>query len=438
MTAHPRPRRTASAALSPLRPYGIAVLLGAAVGGVSVVFLAGVIELTRLVWERLPEAVPWLGEHPGWATVLVCTTGGVLVGLVNRGPSSAQHTHEVHDLDQALAPDDKPATAPGGLLRLAVLGVVSLGFGASLGPEAPLVVIVSALAVRLQGVLRLTRDEAVQLSVSGALGGLFGSPLGAVALPIEKSDQPLASRLALLGPSIAAGVSALWVVLSVLPDGSLHPFTVPDGLVEGQVDGLLWATLAAVVAAGGGLALHAALPRVHALAERVGPLVLRGAVGGLVLGVCGAISPLTLFSGHHEIQELLDGVGERTGWVLVGLAALKALATLACLGTGWFGGEIFPAAMIGTTLGLAVAEVSGTDAVAACAGAGMVAACAVMLRRPVAALLMFLFFLPPGALVAAALGAGVGAAVLAATEPDPLPGGTPRATPEPGGEPERA
>lgn len=403
-----------------LRLYVVATLLGASVGIFSVLFLGAIEVLDQLVWRRLPDAVPWLDRHQAVHAVGACTLGGLFVGVVNRGTASGLHEDEgVHDLDHALADSFGPPPRPAGLLRLAALGVLSLGFGASLGPEAPLVLVVAGLAGRLQGVLHLAREETVQLSVSGALGGLLGAPLGAVALPVEGSEPvDLRARVARLGPSAVAAVAGLWILLALLPNGSLHAFTVPDVLLESRRLDLVWWALAGLLAAFAGAALHAALPPLQRLVARVvRPLVPRAVAGGLVLGLCGAVTPLALRSGHHETQALLDGVGERGALALLGIAAVRSVALLACLSSGWFGGEIFPAAMVGVTVGLVVADLAGTHAVAACAAAGLVAASATMMQRPVAALLVMVFFLPAGTLVPAAVGAALAAGVLAWLRP---------------------
>jgi len=80
---------------------------------------------------------------------------------------------------------------------------------------------------------------------------------------------------------------------------------------------------------------------------------------------------------------------------------------LACLATGWFGGEIFPASALGMAAAMAVASPFGTDAVTICGLAGMAAAGAVVLGRPIAAFLVFLVFVPPGYVVVVALAAAV-------------------------------
>lgn len=404
-------------AWSAVRVHLVAAVLGGLVGLVSVVFLAGVLGLQTLLWHWLPGATPWLEAHRALITLTVCAVGGVLVGLVNRGSAAGRHEDEgAHDLDSALAVSSAAPPRPSGVLRLASLGVLSLGFGASLGPEAPLIAVVAGLAGRLSAVLRTAREDLVQLSLAGATAGLFGAPLGAASLPVEGAPpSEMGRRLSMLGPSLVAALTGLGVVLAVLPSGSLHPFSISRQWVPALGPAAWWCLVAGVLAAASGAALHAGVAPSQRLAARlVRPLVPRAVLGGLVLGVCGVLTPLSLFSGHHETQVLLDEVGERTAWALLAIGAVKVVAVLACLATGWFGGDILPAAMVGALWGLIVADLSGTPAVAACVAAGMVACAATVMRRPVTALLFLAFYLPTGTLVPAAAGAAVAAVLLAA------------------------
>lgn len=400
------------------RTYVVALVLGAATGVVAVAFLGLVHGLEHLVWDVLPEHVDAIAARPELAVVLTCTVGGVLVGLINRGLARRASSAEIHDLETALDEDDAP-TSSTGLARTAALGIVSLGFGASLGPEAPLIVLVGGLAARAARLLHLARDEAVQLSVSAAVGGLFGGPIGAVALPVEGS-QDVATRLRRLGPALVSALAGFWVLVSLLPSGSFEPFQLPDGLVPASDDVvalLLLPAGAALLGVAGGLALHRLLPLAHrAVAAVPGGPVPAATAGGLVLGLCGAVDHLTLFSGHHETQQVLDDLAGYGALALLGLAVLKLLATLACLATGWSGGEIFPAVMVGAALGLTVAATADLTAAAGCLAAGVTGAAGVAMRRPVAALLILLLFLPAGSWAAAALGAAGAALALRLTE----------------------
>jgi hypothetical protein len=142
-----------------VRLHTLAATLGLGVGMVAVAFLGAVHLVTRALWSDSAPA-QWL-PGPDWAGILlVCGSGGVLVGLLNRGGA-------VHDLQSTLeeADHDPPTGARGSvdLGRVAVLGVVSLGFGGALGPEAPLIAIVAGLVMRVRSVLRLAREEAAEI-----------------------------------------------------------------------------------------------------------------------------------------------------------------------------------------------------------------------------------------------------------------------------------
>jgi H+/Cl- antiporter ClcA len=56
---------------------------------------------------------------------------------------------------------------------------------------------------------------------------------------------------------------------------------------------------------------------------------------------------------------LLDAP-ECSSWALAGIALLRRVTLLACLATGWFGGEIFPAAVLGMAAARAVAAPFGS------------------------------------------------------------------------------
>jgi len=82
-------------------------------------------------------------------------------------------------------------------------------------------------------------------------------------------------------------------------------------------------------------------------------LILRGLIGGLGMGLIGALLPLTLFSGEKETLALIDNAREIGFGMLIVLAICKLMATSLVLSTGWKGGYIFPIMFAGIALGLA-------------------------------------------------------------------------------------
>ena len=160
--------RAAASAGQVLRPYGVAAVLGA----------VGLL----------------VGGQPG------CLTRGA-------------RDEGAHDLGASLESTTHPSTGWAALARLAVLGVVSLGFGAALGPEAPLIAIVTGLAANLRGVLHLARDEAVRLSVSAALGVSSAPRWEPWRFRSRRVRRLARKRVQRVAPSLVAAVAGLWVLL---------------------------------------------------------------------------------------------------------------------------------------------------------------------------------------------------------------------------------
>jgi H+/Cl- antiporter ClcA len=87
-------------------------------------------------------------------------------------------------------------------------------------------------------------------------------------------------------------------------------------------------------------------------------LIVRGLIGGLGLGIAGALCvflrwPTVLFSGEAETLDLINRAAEIGALTLIVLALVKLFVTTLCLATGWKGGYIFPTMFAGAALGMA-------------------------------------------------------------------------------------
>lgn len=395
-----------------MRIIPIAICLGAGVGLLVSAFIWGVVAVKNLVWSQSA----W--NYSGWLVFFICLVGGLVVGCINQFEHNK--SSQAHDLDEVfqevenIEQNELPSASH--IVRRVGLGIASLGFGGPLGPEAPLIEIASQMSARLASVLRIARFEAVQISVAGALGALFGAPLALATDEATHSEKPSpqAHRFIQLGPEIIAGVTAFIVFKKLLPGDGFHSFTGdsgPDNSLIGM--NLLWVAVAALLVGCVVRAFQSALPRVRrvTVSHVPGGAITAGLLGGAVLGVGGMTNKLVLFSGHHEIQELVD---EHRKWsFLLGIMLLKIVVLLACLAGGWFGGQIFPMAFIGAALSLAVGDIVGSHASLMLAGVGFVAASTVGLRKPLLSLIFGLLFFPTGTWLAMALAAGLASTLIA-------------------------
>jgi H+/Cl- antiporter ClcA len=372
--------------------YLIAAVLGAGVGLISIGFLFAVKTAKELIWtselERINPVV----------VLSICVVGGLLVGVLNQLAEKSRS--EVHDLTEAIADMEEVETKQAPPARLifgrAGLGVVSLGFGGPLGPEAPLIALVAQLSSRLSHILKVTQARVVELSVAGSLGVLFGVPLVLAGIESEEKskNRNIGQRIVARGPEILAAISSLFVITKLLPEIGIHQFTSANSAEVGFGIDLIWVVLIALLAASLGLAIVRATPKARELvvSKIPGGAIPAGLLSGLILGASAVVTPLVLFSGHHEIQEILDstiGIGN-----LLVVVALKTLVLIACLAGGWYGGQIFPLAFIGAGTALVVAELVNSSATLGLVAAGFVAASAVGIRRPALALLLGFVLFP--------------------------------------------
>ena len=378
--------------LGSLKIYLIAIVLGAGVGVISIGFLLAVKTAKNIIWtsdlERISPA----------AVLGICTAGGLLVGVLNH--LSEKSRLQAHDLTEAIADMEEVETKQAPPARLifgrAGLGVVSLGFGGPLGPEAPLIALVAQLSSRLSHILRVTQARVVELSVAGSLGVLFGVPLVLAGIVSEDKakERNLGQRLVARGPEILAAISSLFVITKLLPEIGIHQFTSSNSSEVGFGIDLIWVALIALLAATLGIAIIRATPKAREfmVSKIPGGDIPAGLISGLILGASAIVTPLVLFSGHHEIQHLLDSpipVSE-----LLVAVGLKVLVLIACLAGGWCGGQIFPLAFIGAGTALMIGELVNSTAVLGLVAAGFVAASAAGIKRPAFALLIGFILFP--------------------------------------------
>ncbi|WP_239066441.1 ion channel protein [Demequina activiva] len=305
--------------------------------------------LDHALWERLPE---WIGVAPdaAWWIIGVLTATGAAVGLVLRyAPGHGGHDPAKVEL---IAPPLPLSALPGVALAL----ILGLAGGVSLGPESPIIAIAIAISVWFtrRFAKHVTVEMALMMAAAGMLGAMFGSPVAAALLLTEvvagaKRGGLLWDRL--FAPVAAAAAAALTAdLLGVALDA-----TEGQGFEQVTLVQLLWGAVAALAAAALGIAGAWAMPRLWRLLRTLRSPVLYATLGGLVLGILGAIGgPITLFKGAAQTSQLVQTADEMSTWHLVLLAVIKTVALVIAAAAGFRGGRIFPAVFIGAAAGLVV------------------------------------------------------------------------------------
>ena len=378
----------------------VVLLVFAAVVGVVVSYAAwGFLEAINWiqdgVYDDLPGALGFDSTPTWWSLPVLAIAGLITAFAIVRLPGGGGHV----PANGLSAGQTLPVDLPGVILA----ALASIGLGAVIGPEAPLIALGGGLAVLLTRLAR--RDAPPQMLMVMAAAGsfaavslIFGSPLIAAVILIEAIGLGGPRVPIILLPGLlAAGIGSLVYIGTRSLAGlntsaySLQPLSLPAFDEPGWAD-FGWTIALGVAAA---LITFAAVwlgTRVHGLAMR-SPYLLLPAAGLAVAGLAIAFSEWTghgvdevLFSGQDALPDLAQNPAAWSVASLVLLLLFKGAAWGISLGS-FRGGPTFPALFLGAALGVAASHLPGlalTPAVAV----GMGAMTASMLRLPLSAVVI--------------------------------------------------
>jgi chloride channel protein, CIC family len=233
-------------------------------------------------------------------------------------------------------------------LLVAMQTLISNGCGASVGLEAGYAQIGAGLASYLGVRSRLRRQDLrilVGCGAGGAIAAAFGAPLTGAFYAFELiiGAYSLANAIPVFAATLAASLTTQAII------GAPYDITAPAVAPLTFLDYGALIGLGLVAAAVGVGAM-----RVAALIERAFRAVIRWrlirpVVGGLMVGSMALYSPQVLGAGHGALG--LDFYWPLTARDLAILIALKLLACLVSLASGFRGGLFFASLFVGSLLG---------------------------------------------------------------------------------------
>lgn len=377
-----------------MRQWAIAIGYGFLAGAAAVV----VLKLMELVTHLL-----WRGGETGWRIFLIIMAGGVLVAVIRhftRG-YDLELSQQVHDASDLVNIHHRH------ILLVATIAIVSVGFGGAIGPEAGIVAVVTEISAIMSVILAHNAQERRLIGesgVAGALSGLYGSPPGGAVVSEGESHTPLPL---LLGAGVA-GLLGFLLAASIMLERGAFRVQLPAYTSPGDGTDMLRAILPALLGALTGLAFVSVLPLLRFLVSKFGNVTMQTLGGTFLFAMLASVLPVLRFSGHHELEPMLEW-GKTSGmWALMGLALLKVLALSICLVSGWRGGAIFPLIFAGAAAGGAALWLIPDTHPTLALIAGISAAVTVGFGKPLAAALIIIFIIAPFAAGPICVGALIG------------------------------
>ncbi|MEO8029931.1 MAG: chloride channel protein [Gemmatimonadota bacterium] len=329
---------------------GVVIALGAGFLAEALMALIGLI--TNLAFYGRVSLVfsSPAGNALGPWVIVVPVVGGLLVGVIARWGTPAIRGHGIPEVMERILVGES-RIAPRVTVLKPVGSAIAIGTGGPFGAEGPIIATGGALGSLVGQALRVTADERKTLLAAGAAAGMsavFGSPVSATLLAVELLLFEYRPRS--LAPVALASATAAGLRIVFHGSDAIFPMefiATPSG----------WAlaayTLIGVVIGGLGVAITKGLYLLEDAFERL-PVhwMWWPAIGGVVVGVMGYLSPRTLGVGYDNIQQLLNG--SLAGQALLFLVIAKLISWSVALSSGTAGGTLAPIFTIGGGAGVLV------------------------------------------------------------------------------------
>jgi CIC family chloride channel protein len=291
-----------------------------------------------------------------WHRALVCAVGGFVAGALlqaglawaRRGPRGDKH---LDYMDAARAGDahlnDRTT------LARSVSALVSIGTGASIGREGPMVQLAAWLAswpARLLPLSAQQRNAIMVAGVAAGIGSAYHAPIAGVVFVLELALGFFARDT--VAPVFIASATASTLVYWLSEPAPLYTMStvtmVPTHLGLALAAGVFFGVIAWI--------LLGLLEAAHKLFARIPVLTLRLGTGGVLVGLISMAVPDVWGNGYSVVTQVLQG--QLLWQMLAAILVAKVAATALSSGSGAIGGVFTPSLLVGAAAGSLVAQIA--------------------------------------------------------------------------------
>jgi len=325
----------------------IAILIGLAAGALAVGFRYLLLLASEFFWNNSGDLLAAAATLPWYQVLLTPVAGGLLIAPVIARWAPETRGAGVPEVIEAVVTREGIIHHRTTFFKT-LSTVISIGTGASVGREGPIVHIGSSVGSSIAQLLGFSAEWRRVFLACGAAGGIaatFNAPMAGMLFAAEIILVDF--QVSYLSHIAISAVTATVVSHHFL--GHLPTFLVPSFALVSYWEIPLYGLLG-VVAGIVSILFIRGVSAVERLHERCRiPIYLRPAVGGLLVGLIALGWPHVLGVGYQSINLVL-GARLAVGTMLI-LVVLKLFATAFSVGSGFSGGIFAPSLVLGALLG---------------------------------------------------------------------------------------
>jgi chloride channel protein, CIC family len=246
-----------------------------------------------------------------------------------------------------------------------ITSALTVGFGGSVGLEAPIVVTGSAIGSNVARTMHLNykkRTVLIGCGAAGAIAAIFNSPIAGVIFSIEVILAEVS--IAAFIPLLIASVSGSLISMVLLGDDVMFSFQLKDPFTASDVPYFILLGIGCGITS---LYFTRVMYRVEAAIGKVKNKYKKVLIGGIGLGLIVFLFPPIYGEGYEAIRSLIEGKESQLFYgslffpeydvdlvlllFLMGLILIKPVASALTIGSGGSGGVFAPSLFLGGVFG---------------------------------------------------------------------------------------